>query len=221
MKTILAMSAHPDDESFGCGGSLLRWKAEGHTIHWAVVTTAEGAEYPQETVATLGRQIASVKSAYGFESTHFLGFATARLDIYPLTEIMEKLGGIFDTVKPTDILVPYPNDAHTDHRVTFDAAWACAKWFRCPSVRRILAYETLSETDFAPETRGAAFTPNLFVEISGQLEDKCRIIAEYETELGPHPFPRNLERVRALASLRGGQAGFEAAEAFMLLRGAE
>ena len=37
-------------------------------------------------------------------------------------------------------------------------------------------------------------------------------------EIGEHPFPRSETAVRALAELRGSEAGYAAAEAFMLLR---
>jgi len=40
----------------------------------------------------------------------------------------------------------------------------------------------------------------------------------YASEMGEFPFPRSEETLRALAKLRGSQAAYEAAEAFMLLR---
>jgi hypothetical protein len=57
------------------------------------------------------------------------------------------------------------------------------------------------------------------VETAAQhLERKLEILAVYGSELAPHPFPRSLEAVRALALVRGAAAGFGAAEAFQLLR---
>jgi hypothetical protein len=40
----------------------------------------------------------------------------------------------------------------------------------------------------------------------------------YASELGAFPFPRSADAMRALAKWRGSNAGFEAAEAFQLLR---
>ena len=37
-------------------------------------------------------------------------------------------------------------------------------------------------------------------------------------EFSEHPFPRSEKAIKALATLRGSASGFEAAEAFMLLR---
>ncbi len=35
---ILVIAPHPDDETLGCGGTLLRHKAEGDEIHWLIMT---------------------------------------------------------------------------------------------------------------------------------------------------------------------------------------
>ena len=35
---ILVIAPHPDDETLGCGGTLLRHKANGDEISWVIVT---------------------------------------------------------------------------------------------------------------------------------------------------------------------------------------
>ena len=106
---------------------------------------------------------------------------------------------------------------HTDHRIVFDAVIACTKWFRYPSVKRVLAYETLSETDFSLNTNGR-FYPNYFINISGYLEKKIELMSIYISEIAKFPFPRSYEAIRALATLRGAASGYIAAEAFQLLK---
>ena len=46
----------------------------------------------------------------------------------------------------------------------------------------------------------------------------CALPILYDTELGVVPFPRNLEAIKALALLRGGQAGCQYAEAFKIIK---
>ena len=113
--------------------------------------------------------------------------------------------------------MPHPCYVHTDHRLVFDATSACAKWFRYPSVKRILAYETISETEFGLDPNNF-FCPNYYVDIGEFLERKLEIMSVYQSELGDFPFPRSSEAIRALAVLRGSTSGFVAAEAFQLLR---
>ena len=100
----------------------------------------------------------------------------------------------------------------------FDAVAACTKWFRYKSVKKVLVYETLSETEFSinPDLQG--FRPNIFINITDFLDKKIEIMKIFESELGEFPFPRSEEAIRALSSIRGASAGFHAAEAFMLLK---
>ncbi|MFK7801532.1 MAG: PIG-L family deacetylase [Anaerolineae bacterium] len=58
-KTLLAILAHPDDESFGIGGSLAQFAAEGVDVHIAIATdgaagsVAEGYEEAREKLAAV------------------------------------------------------------------------------------------------------------------------------------------------------------------------
>ncbi len=42
-KVLLAVFAHPDDETFGPGGTLARYAAEGVDVHYACATRGETA----------------------------------------------------------------------------------------------------------------------------------------------------------------------------------
>ena len=90
--------------------------------------------------------------------------------------------------------------------------------WRTRGLTQVTAYETLSETDFGISPVERAFAPNVFVDISAQMERKEQILSLFESELAAFPFPRSLEAVRALAKVRGAASGYAAAESFMLLR---
>lgn len=218
MTRILAVAPHPDDETLGCGGTLLRHRAQGDEIHWVIATRMDPAVFPAERIARREAEIAAVAKAYGFAGVHALGFPAASLDTVPQAKLIEALAHIVRSVEPNQVLAPFPGDAHGDHRAVFEAVAACAKTFRYPSVETVLAYETLSETDFALDPTAPAFRPNLFVEIGSFLDRKIDIMRLYEGELGEHPFPRSVEAIRAAAVLRGVQANCPAAEAFMVLK---
>ncbi|MCB0700980.1 MAG: hypothetical protein KDC11_14105, partial [Chitinophagaceae bacterium] len=57
-----------------------------------------------------------------------------------------------------------------------------------------------------------------FVDISEYVDEKLDIMRIFESEVLPHPFPRSIESLRALSTVRGGQAGCKAAESFMLIK---
>jgi LmbE family N-acetylglucosaminyl deacetylase len=220
MKTLV-IAPHPDDELLGCGGTLLRRAAEGGTIGWLLMTAiTEEAGWQPEKVAQRSREIKQVREGLGLHSEHFfpLAFPTAELDSIPMSTLVSRISDVFKQFQPEEVLLPYPGDVHSDHRITFEAACACTKWFRYPSVRRVLAYETPSETDFGIDPRDSGFKPNVFVDISQFIDRKLELMAIYESEMGEFPFPRSEKALRGLAQVRGSQAGFEAAEAFMLIR---
>jgi LmbE family N-acetylglucosaminyl deacetylase len=58
-RTLLAVLAHPDDESFGLGGTLARYASEGVDVHIAIATdgvagsVAEGYEYTLEDLVNV------------------------------------------------------------------------------------------------------------------------------------------------------------------------
>lgn len=215
-RSILVLAPHPDDETLGCGGSLLRWRREGAALHWVIATDMTEA-WPRARRRARDKEISAVARRYGFATTTRLGFPAAGLDALPLGRVIEALGKAVAAARPDTLLVPHAGDAHSDHRVCAEAADACSKWFRFPSLRRVLAYETLSETDQAPLHR-PAFRPELFVGIERELRAKLAVMALYKGEGGPHPFPRGRRAVEALARVRGSTAGLKAAEAFALLR---
>jgi LmbE family N-acetylglucosaminyl deacetylase len=217
-RQAIVVAPHPDDETFGCGGTILRHRDQGDAVHWVIVTGMGEADFAADSIVAREREIEAVKRHYGFESVHSLGFPTTLLDTVPVGELVGAFKAVFNSVKPDTVYLPYRGDVHTDHRVVFDAVVSCTKWFRYPTIKRILAYETLSETEFGldPDTNG--FRPNVFINISAYLENKHEILEIYGTELGEFPFPRSIEAVRALAALRGATAGCAAAEAFMLLK---
>ena len=219
MSTVLVVAPHPDDETLGCGGTMLRHAEQEDTVHWLIVThITEELGFEAERIEKREREIGQVAAHYGIEPPINLEFPTTRLDAQPMSRLVDAIGGVFQEVKPEVIYVPYRSDIHTDHAVVFDAVMSCTKWFRYPSVQRVLAYETLSETEFALDPDVSGFQPNVFIDITGNVEDKIGIMRIYESEIGEHPFPRSASAIRARATLRGSTAGFNAAEAFMLLK---
>lgn len=214
----IVIAPHPDDEVLGAGGTLLRRKAEGAVVAWLIVTTITAEPgFSSEKIEQRADEIKRVTALFGFDAVFELNCPTTQLDKIPMSDLVAAVSTIFKTFEPEEVLVPHPADVHTDHRVVFNAVASCTKWFRYPSVKRVLAYETLSETDFGLGTE-QGFRPNVFVNIEPYLEEKLRAMDIYASELGEFPFPRSHEAIRALATLRGAASGFKAAEAFELLR---
>ncbi len=219
MDKVLIVAVHPDDETLGCGGTLLKHKANGDSIHWVIATDVKESEgFKKELVASRNGEIDKVSKMYDFDSVHKLGLSTMKVDEYSMSELISTISKVMSEVKPSIIYLPFKGDVHSDHRNIFEAAYACTKSFRYPFVKKIYMVETLSETEFAPSTKEDSFIPNVFVDISELMDKKLEIMKVFESEIAEHPFPRSIRNLKALATLRGATAGCEYAESFVLLK---
>ena len=217
-KKLLVVAPHPDDELLGCGGTLLRRRSEGWDVAWLIVTgmSEHFGWSPTRTSERLS-EIDRVAEAVGFSRVYNLGLPAAHLDSLDLADIVGAMSSAFQEYQPIEVLLPHRGDVHSDHRIVFDAGCACSKWFRYPSIRRVLSYETPSETEACLNPEGT-FRTTVFVDIDNHLERKLELLSIYNSEMGEHPFPRSTAAIRALAQWRGACAGYSAAEAFELLR---
>ena len=219
MRNIVVISAHPDDEILGVGGTLLKHKKNGDKIYWLITTNIfENQGYSKERISSRQKEIKKISEALSVEKVFMLDYPTMSLSTSSLIEMVPKISKIFTEIEPEIVYCLNRSDAHSDHRITFDAVMACTKSFRYPFIKQVLMYECISETEFAPQLPEKVFIPNYFVDISSFLEEKMNLMKIYESELGKHPFPRSLKNIEALATFRGASVGVEYAEAFQLIK---
>ena len=219
MNNVLVVAVHPDDETLGCGGTLLKHKAVGDAVYWLIVTSMkEECGFEKGAVEARRKEIEKVSSMYGFDGVYGLDFPTMQLDAIPFSKPIGSISDVFGEVEPNIVYLPFKGDVHTDHQIAFRAAYSCTKSFRYPSIKKIVMMETLSETEFTPSTKEDSFIPNMFVDITDFIERKIEIMNIYKNEIGSHPFPRSERNIRALATFRGATAGCECAEGFMILK---
>ena len=221
MKKVLVISPHPDDETLGAGGTLLKHKSQGDKIYWCIVTTIKSGYrgwdlgFSKDAVKKRDKEIEQVAKMYNFDDVFRLEFPTMRLDEVNMSELINAFSNVINKVKPNILYIPFYGDAHSDHRIVFDALRPFFKSFRYPFVKKILMMEIISETD---SQFREIFNPNVFVDISDFLERKIEIMKIYKSEVGEHPFPRNEQNIRSLACYRGSQCNCRYAESFMLLK---
>jgi LmbE family N-acetylglucosaminyl deacetylase len=216
---ILVVSAHPDDEVLGAGGTLLKHRGRGNQVGWLITTSAfENLGYTRQFCNTRQFEIDRVSKAIGTEAVYKLDFPTTKLDTVALAELVEGIARAIRQFQPEILYLPNRSDAHSDHRITFNAVMSCTKSFRSPYLKRVLMYECLSETEFAPGLTDSLFLPNYFVDVTPFFQEKLAIADIYSSEMGEHPFPRSRRNIEALALFRGASCGVTYAEAFQLLK---
>ncbi len=219
MKNILIIAPHPDDETLGAGGTLFSHQKTGDAVYWLIMTKAFPEQgYEKEWIMTRQREIEHITELYCFRDVIRFDHKTTALDQYPLSFLINNISSAIETIQPQTIYLPHAWDVHTDHQITFQAAFSCVKQFRFPFIERVLSYETLSETDFGPALPSTTFIPNVFIDITQTFLQKSKALSVYQSEIKDHPFPRSLKGIEALATVRGAAANVKYAEAFMLLK---
>jgi LmbE family N-acetylglucosaminyl deacetylase len=215
---VLVVAPHPDDEVLGVGGTILNYKSKGASVAWLIATDLqEDHGWSKHEISERRAEINKVSKFFDFDEVYKLGFPTTRLDTVPLGDIVKKISEVVISFRPDEIFVPHLGDVHSDHKVINSAVLSCTKWFRYPFIKRVLAYETISETEFGLDNCHS-FVPNVFVDISEFLDLKVKAMEIYSSEISSFPFPRSRISIEALARYRGSSSGFSAAEAFLLLR---
>jgi LmbE family N-acetylglucosaminyl deacetylase len=219
MKKIIVISAHPDDETLGAGGTLLKHKKQGDELYWLIVTNIfENQGFSKDRIESRQEEIQKVSILFGFRKVFMLDYPTMTITSETLLDMIPKISSVFQEVQPEVIYTLNRSDAHSDHRYLSDAIMACTKSFRYPFIKKVLMYECISETEFAPAFPEKVFIPNYFVDISEHIEKKLEVMRIFESELGEPPFPRSEENIRALARFRGSSVGCLYAEAFQVVK---
>lgn len=222
-RRVLVIAPHADDETLGVGGTIARHAAEGDEVHVAVVT-GHGEDphplWPRSLWERIRGEAARAMEILGVRELHFEEVPAALVADVPVHRVNKAVGGLVEKVQPQVLYVPFLNDLHKDHREIFHAA--SVAWRTSSPVGRVIrevyCYEVQSETHWNAPYLEAGFTPNVWVDISAQLETKLRALACYESQVRPAPDSRSLEAVRALAVWRGSQQNMAAAEAFVCVR---
>lgn len=220
-KKILIIAPHADDEILGCGGIMHKFSKVGHEVNVLIATNASiGAPelYKQSGIDNIRSQAKEAHKILGVKNTFFLELPAPSLDTYPVYKSATQISNIINDLNPTDLYIPHKGDIHKDHTHLFYASLVAARPINNCSVKRIFAYETLSETEWAPPSADEYFIPNVYVDISEELDFKIEAMKFFTTQLKEFPHPRSIGGITHLAKYRGSTVSVHAAECFMLIR---
>lgn len=214
---ILVIAPHGDDEILGAGGALFKHSRGGDKVYRCIITEPYGPDWSEEYIANRQQEIKKSGKILKIEKTFLLGFPTVKLDTVPQKELNDRLAEIVNEVKPEIVYTAYSGDLNADHRLTFESTLVAARPVPKGSIKRILSYEVVSETEWGRNLK--SFIPNFYIELNRvDLQKKLSALRAYGSEIKPYPHPRSLEVLETLAKLRGSEAGIKLAESFVLIR---
>ena len=79
----------------------------------------------------------------------------------------------------------------------------------------MISFEVPSSTEWYFPSK---FSPNMFIDINKELSTKIKALSAYKTEINDFPHPRSLEGIEGIAKHWGTVSGFNASEAFYIVR---
>jgi LmbE family N-acetylglucosaminyl deacetylase len=198
VKTILVVTAHPDDVDFGAAGSVATWTDKGIDVQYCIVTDGDAGGFdpavPRSEIPRIRReeQTKAAKTV-GVTELHFLGYPDGRLQ--PTIELRRDISRVIRQVRPDRMLCPSPDRnltrlyaSHPDHLAAGEAS-ICAVY---PDARNPWAHpELLLDEGLEPHTVPelwlmAAGDADHFVDTTAQIERKIAALLCHESQM-PDP----------------------------------
>jgi N-acetylglucosamine malate deacetylase 1 len=125
-KPVLVLAPHPDDETFGCGGTIRMLVESGIAVDVTFMTRGElgmeagSTSQPQAHAALAAVRTREAQAAceiLGVRSVRFLEGADTRLRDQP--QLAVAIVEILRRESYQRVFCPWPHDAHEDHMATF------------------------------------------------------------------------------------------------------
>ncbi len=144
-KTLLFIGAHPDDETFGVGGTLAKYASEGVKVYYACATRGEAGTSDAESMrgyASIGDmrwgELECAAKVLGLSGIFHLGYRDsgmagspdnqnpASLNLAPTDEVAGHIVKLMRQLKPQVVVThdPLGGYRHPDHIATHKAATA-------------------------------------------------------------------------------------------------
>ncbi len=230
---VLVIVAHPDDEVLGMGGTILKHSKKGDKVTVAYLTTGitsrrstnykSNSKYEitkkqennlKKQILELQNDAKKVCNLLKVKKVKFYDFPDNELDTISLLKIIKTVEELIIKVKPERVYTSHFGDLNVDHRIVYESVLTAIR----PSeikVKELLCFELLSSTEWSFSYN---FKPNYFINIEGELQKKISAMKLYKNEIRKYPHPRSIESIKHTAGKWGTVSGFNAAEAFQLIR---
>jgi LmbE family N-acetylglucosaminyl deacetylase len=208
LTNALVLVPHPDDESIGCGGTLLALTRAGVVCDAVFMTCGELSYVPLPgeafdrsiAIASKKRRAAEAAQILGLNSMTFLEAEDGLLHESP-----EHVQTLVEKIKSTGcqrILCPWVHDAHPDHAVTFRMLQLALRQIK--NDVEIWLYEVWSP-----------LIANHVVPIDDTIEEKIKAVSLYQDSHERVEYASRFLGLAKYRSLLARQATY--AEAFLVL----
>jgi len=197
---IMAIFAHPDDETFGCGGTLALHAEKGHAVGALSLTCSE---------ETRKDELVAAAKALGIDEPIIFGEA----NIEPSPGLIRRISDVIVDRRPRVVITHLPFDYHREHRLAHELVKEAVEWAGHATiygepwvVGRLLLMEV---NTLIP-------SPQVVVDISEAWPRKKAAIEAYTSQLAKFQWGYYQDFMEKKAELRGVQGGCRYAEAYQI-----
>ncbi len=170
---VLAVMAHPDDETIAIGGTLTRWASLGH--HTNLLVMSPGGQGRGRHLQRCSEMLGVSKVALADFGPAGPGLAAGRGDV-PMTElVVSEVDSAIDRTQPNVVITHCVAESqHQAHRVVHEAVVKAVER-RGSTVHCML----FAEPTFPSNT----FRPNVFIDITQHMGAKLDAAAVYRGDM--------------------------------------
>lgn len=201
---ILVFGAHPDDIEIGMGGTITKLAKLGYDIIMVIATL------PNFTIADKKdeRKLEAISSAtiLGCKSPEFLDLSPQ--DIVFGRGMVSLIDSLIKKYKTTTVYTQWIGDSHQDHQILTQSVIAASR-----DISNLYMYETTIPGGLTEK----AFRPQLFVDITKEMENKTKSLKCFKSQnLRCGPFW--IDAIVGRSLYRGYQMNTKYAEAFEIVK---
>jgi len=177
-KKVLVLAPHPDDETIGCGGSLVRHRDAGDPVKVVFLTNgaagdSSGKYRRDQYVAIRQEEAERACTCLGVTDLEFWGYEDRSLA--GSRGALRRLIDLLADFRPELVYAPSPMEIHPDHRA---AAFLLSDAVRSSDLAFEIAFYEI----------GQPISVNLLVDISGVLDRRIKALETYESQLKERPY---------------------------------
>jgi N-acetylglucosamine malate deacetylase 1 len=207
-KPVLVLAPHPDDETFGCGGTIRMLTASGVAVDVVFLTRGEqGIEGGPASEPAASQRMAEVRTrearaacdVLGVRNVMFLEGRDTGLADQP--ELARAIAELLRKEGYQRVFCPWPQDGHDDHKATF-------------ALLRGAVMQNHFTTSFWLYEVWKPLPANTFVPIDNTMEAKCQAIEQYQSQLAQYNYREGFVGLAAYRSLFCPSSSY--AEAFLV-----
>ncbi|WP_308797752.1 PIG-L deacetylase family protein [Agromyces silvae] len=220
--SVLVIGAHPDDAEILCGGTMLRYVAEGARVTIAIATNGEvgGPGDDPARIAAIRHEEARASADRIGADLIWMGFQDEMLFNTP--EVRTRFIDAYRETEPDVVFVHSTDDYHPDHRIAGQVALDARIPSAVPLVRTTRPALARIPHLFVMDTLGGvAFDPEHLVDIADQQLEKEELLRTHASQVEWMRIAYGDDYIadaRAQSELRAAAAGLRFAEGFTSVR---